>query len=45
LLVSLAAEDLRDQHRLGDKHFRKEVVSRVLKVIDTSTPSRRGAPG
>ena len=26
--------DLRDQHRLGDKHFRKEVVSRLLKVMD-----------
>jgi hypothetical protein len=35
--------DLRDQHRLGDKHFRKEVVSRLLKWI-TSKPSRRGAP-
>jgi len=29
-----AFNDLRDQHRLGDKHFRKEVVSRVLKVMD-----------
>jgi hypothetical protein len=29
-----AFNDLRDQHRLGDKHFRKEVVSRLLKVID-----------
>jgi hypothetical protein len=29
-----AFNDLRDQHRLGDKHFRKEVVSRLLKVMD-----------
>jgi hypothetical protein len=29
-----AFNDLRDQHRLGDNHFRKEVVSRVLKVMD-----------
>ena len=26
--------DLRDQHRLGDKHFRIELVSRLLKVMD-----------
>jgi hypothetical protein len=29
-----AFNDLRDQHRLGDKHFRKEVASRLLKVMD-----------
>jgi hypothetical protein len=29
-----AFNDLRDQHRLSDKHFRKEVVSRLLKVMD-----------
>jgi len=29
-----AFNDLRDQHRLGDKHFRNEVVSRLLKVMD-----------
>jgi hypothetical protein len=29
-----AFNDLRDQHRLGDTYFRKEVVSRVLKVMD-----------
>jgi hypothetical protein len=29
-----AFNDLRDRHRLGDKHFRKEVVSRLLKVMD-----------
>ena len=29
-----AFNDLRDQHRLGDKHFGKEVVSRLLKVMD-----------
>jgi hypothetical protein len=29
-----AFNHLRDQHRLGDKHFRKEVVSRLLKVMD-----------
>jgi hypothetical protein len=23
-----------DQHRLGDKHFRKEVASTLLKVVD-----------
>jgi hypothetical protein len=29
-----ASNDLRDQHRLGDKRFRKEAVSRLLKVMD-----------
>jgi hypothetical protein len=29
-----AFNDLRDQHRLGDRRFRKEVVSRLLKVMD-----------
>jgi hypothetical protein len=29
-----AFNDLRDQHRLGDNRFRKEVVSRLLKVMD-----------
>ena len=29
-----AFNDLRDQHRLGDKHLRKEAVSRLLKVMD-----------
>ncbi len=29
-----AFHDLRDQHRLGDKHLRKEAVSRLLRVMD-----------
>jgi hypothetical protein len=29
-----AFNELRDQHRLGDQHFRKEVASRLLKVMD-----------
>jgi hypothetical protein len=29
-----AFNELRDRHRLGDRHFRKEVVSRLLKVMD-----------
>jgi hypothetical protein len=29
-----AFNDLRDQHHLGDKHLRKEAVSRLLKVMD-----------
>ncbi len=26
--------ELREQHRLGERHFRKETVSRLLKVMD-----------
>ncbi len=29
-----AFNELREQHRLGDRHFRKEAVSRLLKVMD-----------
>jgi hypothetical protein len=29
-----AFNELRDQHRLGDTHLRKEVASRLLKVMD-----------
>ena len=29
-----AFNELREQHRLGDRHFRKETVSRLLKVMD-----------
>lgn len=39
-----AFNELRDQHRLGDKHFRKEVVSRLLKVMGNLEAVEAWAP-